>query len=350
MSAKTVGIVAAGFCVPASELKLGVARLEDAGFEVQVHPNVSKRYLFFAGDDEQRLQEWIDYAWDPKIQILWCARGGHGALRLLPLLEAETAKRGRPPRKLLLGYSDTTLFFEFVRSRWGWSVLHSPMPGGREFLQLDSKTWKRLLSWVDGESGQPQSGYSIKPLNEFAKRSSRVQGRLTGGNLTVLTCALGTPFWKPWGGAVVFLEDTGEMWFRIDRMLAHLTAAQAWTGVQGIVLGTYSACRDGTSQVLKPSARIKNTRDLLQPSPKMLEPLRPLIPDRKALVAIFSEWAKRAGGIPVWEGLKTGHGGGLEPLPMGASVRIERAGSRFSLKVSDWDWRAPQAARVTGRI
>jgi muramoyltetrapeptide carboxypeptidase LdcA involved in peptidoglycan recycling len=70
----------------------------------------------------------------------------------------------------------------------------------------------------------------------------------------------------------------------------------------------------------------------------MLEPLRPLIPDRKAFVSIFSEWAERAGGLPVWEGLKTGHGGGLEPLPMGSNVRVEKAAKGHRMRVLGWDW------------
>ena len=68
----------------------------------------------------------------------------------------------------------------------------------------------------------------------------------------------------------------------------------------------------------------------------MLEPLRPIIPDRRAFVTIFSEWAARAGNLPVWEGLETGHGGGLEPLPMGAQVEVSRENARHSLRVSRW--------------
>lgn len=194
------------------------------------------------------------------------------------------------------------------------------------------------MTWTEGRNGAPSGGYKLKALNAAAAAQTSVQGRLTGGNLTVLTCTLGTPFWKPWGGGLVFLEDTGEMWFRIDRMLAHLTAANAWTGVQGLVLGTYSGCRDGTTQVLRKTAKPRGVKELKDPPARMLEPLRPLIPDRKALVSIFSEWAQRAGDIPVWDGLNTGHGGGLEALPMGASARVEKAAGGFRMQITDWDW------------
>jgi muramoyltetrapeptide carboxypeptidase len=123
-----ISIVAPSAVVPQVELGLGVERLEAAGFVPRVHAQVRKKHLFFAGSDEVRAKGFYEAANDPATEALWCARGGYGSFRLLPLLE----KLKKPARrKLLVGYSDSTALMEFVRQRWGWATLHGPMPSFR---------------------------------------------------------------------------------------------------------------------------------------------------------------------------------------------------------------------------
>jgi muramoyltetrapeptide carboxypeptidase len=345
-----VGVLASGFVVPQFELSEGIKKLRtQAGFDVRVHPQVKKKSLFFAGNDEERLQAWEDFAWSSEISVLWCARGGHGALRLLPRLADLTRRRGKPPRKLLIGYSDSTLFHEFVRREWGWATLHAPMTGGRELVQMDDLLFARLQSWVRGESGVSigKSGLSIRPLNALAQEmKAPCMGEVVGGNLTVLTCLLGTPWSPQWSGKILFLEDVGEMWFRVDRMLAHLSACGAMKGVRAVVLGTFSGCRDATTQVLKPRAKGKkpySDEAWKNPQPADLEDLRTVIPNAKAFRDIFEHWGEQWG-IPIFHGLNVGHGGGLEPLPLGAKARISGGGSgrKFCLEIMSWDWKLPR--------
>src|SRR5207244_5093163 len=123
-----VGIVAASSQVPAVEFEAGVRHLKEFGFEPVVHEQVSARHFIFPGTDEERARGFFEYAKDPGISIVWMARGGYGAQRILPLLDELTAKQGKPAKKLLVGYSDVTVLHEYVRTRWGWSTLHAPMP------------------------------------------------------------------------------------------------------------------------------------------------------------------------------------------------------------------------------
>src|SRR3954463_15490512 len=119
-----VGIVAASSVVPALEFELGIGHLRSLGYDVTVHPDVLAQHFTFAGTDAQRAAALFDYASDDRFNVIWTARGGYGAGRLLPLLDELTAKHGRPPAgKLLVGYSDVTVLHEYARTRWDWSTL-----------------------------------------------------------------------------------------------------------------------------------------------------------------------------------------------------------------------------------
>src|SRR5437870_217020 len=125
-----VGVVAPSSAVGQVELGKGVERLRAAGLDVRVHPSCAAIHHTFAGTDEQRAGALYEYACDPAIDAIWCAGGGYGATRLLPMLEGMT----RPPGgKLLVGYSDVTALHEFVRARWDWDTLHFPMPSAGSF-------------------------------------------------------------------------------------------------------------------------------------------------------------------------------------------------------------------------
>ncbi len=129
----TIGITATSACVPQYELELGVGRLQSLGYEVRVHPVVSRQSRFFAGTDTERVEAFAQFAKDPSIDAIWCARGGYGAVRVMEGLDRV---RGVPAGKLLLGYSDVTALLEYAREKWGWHSVHSPMQGTREITIL----------------------------------------------------------------------------------------------------------------------------------------------------------------------------------------------------------------------
>src|SRR5579872_6885915 len=163
MARLKIGVIAPSSQVPVVELKLGLEALQAEGFRLKIHPQVKKSHLFFAGSDEERARAFFDYAVDPQFDALWCARGGYGALRVLPLLEKMTAERGIPDQKLLVGYSDATILLEYVRARWGWPVLHAPMPSMRSFTILKTGEWKSLVRCVNGDAEPPDwSGEKLK--------------------------------------------------------------------------------------------------------------------------------------------------------------------------------------------
>jgi muramoyltetrapeptide carboxypeptidase len=330
----SIGIVAPSAKVPKIELKLGLEKLRAEGFAVDVHPQCAKSHLFFAGTDEQRAQGFFDFAQSSKYSVIWCARGGHGAIRVLPILERMALEQGLPGKKLLIGYSDSTALMEYVRCEWGWSILHAPMPSMRTFSILDEQDWAALKSWIQGDIIAPP--WALTPLSFWtpAPKSSLV-APLIGGNLTVWNCLLGTRFQGRADGCMLFLEDVHEPLYRIDRMLQQLLISGSLNNVRAIVLGNFMDCKDSVPSVLKSAPTAKNKmRMLTAAKPSELQPLRKPMAEKKLLKELFSELGAHLQ-IPVLYGLPVGHGPEISPLPLGAMYRLT---PQARLELVSWSW------------
>lgn len=329
-----IGIIAPSAKVPNVELKLGIDRIRKEGFLVDEHRQCREGHLFFAGTDQQRSEAFFEFAKSQNHQVIWCARGGHGAIRLLPILRKLAQQHGVPEKKLLVGYSDVTALMELVRNEWGWSTLHAPMPSLRKFSILDDTDWTAMVGWIRGRSMVPPWGQ--KKLTFWANRpTSPIQGKVVGGNLTVWTSLVGTPFQGQTDGRILFFEDVDESLYRIDRMLQQLKLSGVFQGVRAIVLGNFLNCKDYSPQVLRaaPTQRTQQ-RVLTAPKPKELKPLRKVLPELNTLRQMFGELGESLG-IPVAYGLPVGHGPEVSPMPLGAEYQLTPEGF---LELMNWDW------------
>jgi muramoyltetrapeptide carboxypeptidase len=323
----SVGLIAPSSPVPPVEFAFGIDRIREMGWKVFVHPQTKKSHWFFAGRDEERAQAFFDYAHDPRFQILWFSRGGYGAVRLLPLLDELTKKHGVPPRKLLVGYSDATAFLEYVRVKWGWSVLHGPMPGLRKFCKITSEEWKALTGLIAGEA--VKNPFGVSKLKFVGTKPSRaVRGELVGGNLCVLASMVGTKYQPDFRGKIVFFEEVDESLYRIDRMIHQLLMSGALKGARAIVLGNFLNCRDAVSKalVVKPKNAREFARMLESPKDSELGPIRKRLDEKKMISQLFAQIGNELG-IPVAQGLPVGHGPGHFPLPMGCEYSLEPSGA-----------------------
>jgi len=332
----TIGITATSACVPEFELELGVKRLKNLGYQVRIHPIVTEQYRFFAGRDEERIAAFLELARDPEVDAIWCARGGYGALRVIEGIEQ--AKR-IPAGKLLLGYSDVTALLDFVRERWKWDAIHSPMPGTREFSLLPEEDWKSLVQVLQSFA-KKASGKSVLPALSHrldyigpVRPKAPIEAPMVGGNLTVWDTLVGTRYQGKSTGRILFFEDVTESWYRVDRMLNHLRQSGALKGARALVLGTWSDCTDSAMKVLAQQVpEHLNVQEALRDPGAAgiaLKPLRPTFSGDVLLKEIFGEFSVRTG-IPVLKGFPAGHGPRYAPIPMGRRWRLEKSG-RLSL-------------------
>lgn len=331
---KNIAIVAPSSVVARNELKMGLETLKAAGFTPKVYGGVTKKHLYYAGDTETRLKDFLDAAYDPTIDVVWAARGGYGAIQLLPHLARETEKRGLPPHKLYIGYSDSTVLLEFTRTRWNWSTLHAVMPGHRGLLYAQPRELRVLYSWIRGMPTPPAwTGKKLKWLGE--KPRSAIMGEMTGGNLCLVNDVIGTDYSLNANGKIVFLEDLSETASRLDRMVHHLIQAKFFNGVKAVVLGSFTDCADKVPGALKYIKDVKKRAAIAKsPKPVNLEKLRAQVKDSDLIPAVFSVLTEELG-IPVAYGLPSGHGGENAPLPMGAKYELSPDGD---LAMRSWSW------------
>jgi muramoyltetrapeptide carboxypeptidase len=236
-----VGVVAPSGVVEESRLRAGSGVLEGMGFRVVVGNAVLSRRAYLAGSDAERtadLQRMLD---DPEVAAVFCARGGFGAQRVVPLLDLAPLRR-RP--KPVVGYSDATALLSALAGA-GVVGIHGPMVAADMMRGLSARSiahLERLLT---------DPAYRWELEAPTCLRPGRARGRLAGGCLSVVVTTLGTPWAPDFDGAVVFLEDVHEWPYRLDRLLTHLRQSGCLDRAAGVVFGTLEACRslDGVSPV-----------------------------------------------------------------------------------------------------
>lgn len=316
-----VGIFAASSVVPQVEFAAGVEHLRANGFDPRIQAQVANEHFMFAGNDVERATAIYDLAIDPKIPVLWAARGGYGAARLIPQLKHLTVKLGGPTqKKLLVGYSDVTVLHEFVRREWGWHTLHAPMPAASHFATLDPAEWRAIVGYVRGEGpvDPPWQHATLRWITQPPKKT--IQAELIGGNLSLWASMAGTPVAQPAKGKILFLEDVDEPMYRVDRMVTQLDQSGALKKAAAVVLGDFTRCKD------------ENIQCLARPGSDEKKPLRKVYEQAEAFQRIFNL------GVPVAADLPVGHGPRYAPLPLGARYELTPAGN---LRLLEWSWRGP---------
>ena len=291
----TVGLVA-----PASatfqQVELDIAResLEALGLKVKSGRHIMDRHGSLGGQDSDRAADINRFFADDSVKAVLPTRGGWGTSRLLPLLDYDVIRRNP---KILMGYSDITALLNGIHARTGLVTFHGPNAGGR-WDEYSVGLVKRVL--FDSEAVMFDNPKGTNDRNVLTQIENRIRtispgkatGRLLGGNLTVLTAILGSPYVPDFTGAILFLEDVGEDWYRVDRMMTSLKLAGILGKVRGVIFGTCSECGPGEGFAS------------FTPEEIFADHLAPL-------------------GVPAWQGAMIGHAQPQWTLPVGAMVTID---------------------------
>ena len=238
----TIGIIAPA-SAPQIHTKItkSVRYFERLGFNVELGRHVMKPRGYLAAKDSQRLDDLHSMFRNKSVRAIFFIRGGYGTIRLLPEIDYELIRRNP---KIIVGYSDATALFNAVYKRTGLeSMFFGPMAGVDIWKNFDpfaeecmwkALTSKKPLGKLPTESGEIQS------LRR--KKFVPVTGKMIGGNLTVFSSIMGTPFVPELKEKILFFEDIGEKPYRVDRYLAQLRAAGVLGSAKGIMLGQFCDC------------------------------------------------------------------------------------------------------------
>ena len=225
-----VRVVAASGPVDRQRFEAGVRAL-DGRYELDYDETVLfASQGFLAGADDQRLTALKAAIADPDCRAIFLARGGYGLTRILSRIDRVALRAHAKP---IVGYSDATALLA-VCARAGVAAIHGPMIS--DLAEVTSTDLSSLFSLLEN----PDPGTLLDNLTCLVAGEAR--GPLLGGNLEVLSRLLGTPQQPDFEGAVLFLEEVGEMPYRVDRLLTHLEAAGVLASVVGIVLGDFTDC------------------------------------------------------------------------------------------------------------
>ncbi|WP_323031026.1 LD-carboxypeptidase [Brachymonas denitrificans] len=292
-----------GYLSDPARIETGIQRLRTAGFTLDNTQALYRRHQRFAGTDAERIADLQDVATGraPTPKILLGARGGYGAMRLLPHVDwPSLGSRMREAGTLLLGYSDICAV--------------------QLALQAQGRTGSFAGPLLYSEFGSPNP--SLFTLQEFIRtvsssqlrvevaapmeRHIRLQGTWWGGNLSVLSSLAGSPWLPNVPGGILFLEDVGEQPYRIERMLQTLYLAGVFRQQQAIVFGTF---------------RLSNERDLY---------------DENYDLDTVIHTLRRLTGLPVLTGFPSGHIRDKVTMPLGYPAELQSGAQGYSVRFSGY--------------
>jgi len=241
--------------------------------------NVAATHAYFAGTDEERLDDLNAALRDDSIDGIWCVRGGYGAMRLLGDVDYDALIENPRP---VIGFSDITALHAAIHQECGIVTYHGPTARG-ELSDFSRDHLARAVTDPADSCGKARDGRTLRPGNAF--------GRLAGGNLALVTALVGTPWSLDLDGAILVLEDIDEAVYRVDRMMQQLLMSGVLAGCAGIVAG-----------------------DFRRPEGEQEE-------DNRTIDEVIAEAADDAG-VPCFAGAPFGHIGDQWTIPLGAFAEM----------------------------
>ena len=301
-----IALVAPGGYIADAVVSRTIDVLKGHGYRViPLIPNRPRRG-YLAADDLARLEMFNRALRDPDVDAILCMRGGYGTPRILDDVDYEAIRKSP---KLIVGYSDITALLLAIRRRTGLVVFHGPM--GADFAAHHSGLSPFSDRHFWGALGPENAGPGNSQFDDWGKNSGGgkprtlvrgvAEGILAGGNLSMISATMGTPYEIDTRNAILFIEDVNEKPFRIDRMLAQLRMAGKLRQARGILLGSFTGC------------------DAVNAETSL------------SLQQVFLDYFKDLE-VPVLEGFPAGHGlRDHAVLPLGIKVRLDATRGTLSL-------------------
>lgn len=229
-----IAIVAPASTIP-NELEDAIKLLEFWGLRVVIGASVSASFHQFAGDDASRARDFQRMLDDDSVKAIIAARGGYGTVRIIDQLDFTKFEIGP---KWIIGFSDVTVLHSHIQALYGIPTIHGQMP-----LTIPDATRSSLGTLKKALFGE-ELEYSYR--TELGSRGGEAEGVLIGGNLAILVSVSGSASEVDYTGKILFIEDVGEYYYAVDRMLRMLKRAGKLEKLKGIIVGGFTAMKDKT--------------------------------------------------------------------------------------------------------
>lgn len=298
---EVIGIVAPASPMKDEYLQKGCEYLERLGYRVKLGHAVNRERGYLAGTDTQRADDLNAMFRDPQVKAIFCARGGYGSPRLLRLLDYQAMAR-HP--KIFVGYSDITSIQLAMLQHAGLVTFSGPMVAA-EMGQNRMDAFTEENFWKVLTEPQPLGQLRRPDRKRYHPiQKGKVEGRLIGGCLSLMSPIVGTPHMPEISGSILFVEDIGEEPYRVDRYFVHFRESGLLRQVGGFVVGQMIDCTPAKDD----------------PTPSL------------TLDQVIKDFIKPLS-VPALSGLDYGHGNVKYTMPIGVRAALEVEGRRCRLDI-----------------
>jgi len=232
----TIGITCPAGFMAAEKAQACIDTLHEWGYNVMVGKTLgSNSNNYFSATDEERADEMQAMLDDDSINTILCGRGGYGLGRIIDQLDFELFRK-KP--KWIIGFSDITVLHGHIYSNYKIASMHAPMAGAFNDEAATNEFIQSLKNAIEGKKAKYECD-----VHEYNKKGEAV-AELVGGNLTLVSHLIGTSSDIKTKGRILFLEDTGEFLYKIDRMLYQLKRSGRLQKLAGLIIGGFSDMTD----------------------------------------------------------------------------------------------------------
>ena len=237
-SEANIGVISPSYWIAEDVLKNTAEIFSSRNFHLIFGKSIKAKEGPFAGPPELRAEDLNNMFSDPNIDAIFCARGGYGANRVLPLLNYDMIKENP---KIFIGYSDITAYLTSITQKTEIITFHGPMLVSYKHGFIDYNFDQMMKALTSNEN------IVISPPEEFEPhilKEGTAKGPLWGGNLSLVMNRLGTDGQINTNGCILFLEDLDEYLYSFERMLVHLQTAGVFNNINGLIIGELMDMKD----------------------------------------------------------------------------------------------------------
>lgn len=286
----TIGLICASSSIKTERIALCVKTIEDMGYKVKLADNLDYHpYQFIAGSGQLRA-EWVNKMFaDPEVDAIFCIRGGDGSGRIMPYLNLDIIKANP---KIFVGYSDMTNMTLVMNQICDTVAFHGPMVHSNMVDHFDEETKESFFQAIEADEDYEFKNPKGYELDVF--REGIAEGRITGGNLCLLTHSMGTYYEVDTQDKILFIEEIGESLASVERAMSQMANSGKLAACKAILFGQF------TNTDLSEDPRYDSIEDYIKTS-GLLDGLD----------------------MPIVFNVQSGHGFPMMTIPMGAMCKVD---------------------------
>ena len=239
-----VGLVASAFLITENDLQSAIEKVKQLGLKPVYTNKILGKHGYLSGTDQERADDFNRMMANPEIKGIIFANGGYGCTRILDRVDYDMIKKNP---KVMVGFSDNTAFVNAIYQKTGLITFHGPVAktihrdyNRKQFENIAMNPADRYI--IKSQDSDVQKAPNDKIYERYTITPGKAQGKLAGGNLTLISAMMGTPHQIDLKGKIVMIEDTGEEPYRIDRMLTQLISGGELSKAAGIAFGICRGC------------------------------------------------------------------------------------------------------------